>query len=31
MYNRPYLDDRSDMDDMTKRERILNDNYFTYK
>jgi hypothetical protein len=31
MQDRPYLDDRSELENMNRRERILNDNYFTYK
>ena len=31
MYDRPYLDDRSELENMTRREQILNDDYFTYK
>ena len=31
MYGKSYLDDRSELDDMTRREVILNDNFFTYK
>ena len=31
MYGRPYLDDRSEYDNMARRDRILKDDYFTYK
>lgn len=31
MYDRPYLNDRPELDNMTRREQILNDDYFTYR